>query len=112
VPNVFAPFVGQGRFSEQGQDIQACCQFLDSLTKWLTRFRKLIQCALSRQDYAAAREAFNKMSDAGKDEPATRYLLYKVGVQSGDMDLGAYRDALVRLRTDNNSFRVPGCGMS
>jgi hypothetical protein len=52
------------------------------------------------------------MSDAGKDEPATRYLLYKVGVQSGDMDLGAYRDALVRLRTDNNSFRVPGCGMS
>lgn len=61
---------------------------------WLTLYRKLIQCALSRQDYAAAREAFNKMSGAGKDEPATRYLMYKVGVQSGDMDLGLYRIAL------------------
>jgi len=48
----------------------------------------MIQCALSRQDYAAAREAFNKMSDTGRDEPVTRYLMYKVGLQSGDMDLG------------------------
>lgn len=48
----------------------------------------MIQCALSRQDYAAAREAFNMMSDSGRDEPVTRYLMYKTGLQSGDMDLG------------------------
>jgi len=48
----------------------------------------MIQCALSRQDYAAAREAFNMMSDSGRDEPVTRYLMYKAGLQSGDMDLG------------------------
>jgi hypothetical protein len=27
------------------------------------------------------------MSDSGKDEPATRYLMYKVGLQSGNVDL-------------------------
>lgn len=28
------------------------------------------------------------MSDSGRDEPVTRYLMYKAGLQSGDMDLG------------------------
>jgi hypothetical protein len=54
----------------------------------LTENRKIIQCALSRQDDAAAREAFNKMSDSGKDDPVTRYLMYKVGLRCGDMELG------------------------
>jgi hypothetical protein len=48
----------------------------------------MIQCALSRQDYAAAREAYNMMTDFGRDEPVTRYLMYKAGLRSGDMDLG------------------------
>ncbi|KAF2872932.1 meiosis protein SPO22/ZIP4 like-domain-containing protein [Massariosphaeria phaeospora] len=46
--------------------------------------RKMILCALARQDYAVAQEAFGKMSDTGKDEPITRYLMYKVGLHSGD----------------------------
>jgi hypothetical protein len=52
--------------------------------------RKIVQCALSRQDYAAARAAYNLMSDSGKDENTTRYLMYKVGLQSRDMDLGKH----------------------
>ncbi|KAI8934579.1 hypothetical protein NX059_008277 [Plenodomus lindquistii] len=28
------------------------------------------------------------MPETGKDEPVTRYLMYKVGVQSGDTELG------------------------
>lgn len=50
--------------------------------------RKIIQCALSRQDYAAAREAHKKMSESGRDEPVTRYLMYKAGIQSQDVELG------------------------
>ncbi|KAF2036041.1 SPO22-domain-containing protein [Setomelanomma holmii] len=49
--------------------------------------RKMIQFALSRQNFAAAHEAYNKMADSGRDEPVTRYLMYKVGLQSGNMDL-------------------------
>lgn len=47
----------------------------------------MMQCALSRQNYAAAREAYNKMSDTGKDEPVTQYLMYKVGLHSADDEL-------------------------
>lgn len=50
--------------------------------------RKLIQCASMRQDWVAARAAHSTMPETGKDEPVTRYLMYKVGVQSGDFDLG------------------------
>ncbi|KAH8730487.1 meiosis protein SPO22/ZIP4 like-domain-containing protein [Phaeosphaeriaceae sp. PMI808] len=49
--------------------------------------RKLIQCALSKQDYVAAREAYHLMPEASRDDPMTRYLMYKAGLQSGDVDL-------------------------
>ncbi|KAI4712219.1 hypothetical protein J4E89_002485 [Alternaria sp. Ai002NY15] len=46
--------------------------------------RKIIQCALSRQDFEAAREVHAKMPESGKDEPVTRYLMYKAGLRGGD----------------------------
>ncbi|KAH7075854.1 meiosis protein SPO22/ZIP4 like-domain-containing protein [Paraphoma chrysanthemicola] len=49
--------------------------------------RKIIQCALCQQNFAAAREAYKKMADTGKDDPITQYLMYKVGLQSKDIDL-------------------------
>ncbi|KAF1940662.1 SPO22-domain-containing protein [Clathrospora elynae] len=51
--------------------------------------RKIIQCALSRQDYAAAREVHAKMSDIGRDESVTRYLMYKAGLRSGDTEFAS-----------------------
>ncbi|KAF2839609.1 SPO22-domain-containing protein [Patellaria atrata CBS 101060] len=54
----------------------------------LSKFsRKTILCALARQDFGAAREAFFQMSDSGKDAPLTRYLMYKVAIKGGDTDL-------------------------
>ncbi|KAF2281473.1 SPO22-domain-containing protein [Westerdykella ornata] len=52
-------------------------------------FRKIILCAFSCKNYAGACEAFSQMSDTGKDEPITRYLMYKVALQRGDADLAA-----------------------
>ncbi|KAH7122269.1 meiosis protein SPO22/ZIP4 like-domain-containing protein [Dendryphion nanum] len=49
--------------------------------------RKIMLCALSRQDYVAARETFGKMSDIGRDEPVTRYLLYRAALHTDDLDL-------------------------
>lgn len=53
--------------------------------------RKVIQSALTRQDYAGTREAYSKMLETGRDDPVTKYLMFKVGLQSGDMDLGAHQ---------------------
>ena len=50
--------------------------------------RKIILCALARRDETAAREVFSSMSDSGKDEPTTRFLMYKVAISSDDFDLG------------------------
>lgn len=45
-------------------------------------------CALARHDYAAAREIFSKMSDPGREDRLTRYLMYKVALYGNDPDLG------------------------
>ncbi|KAI0588960.1 SPO22 domain-containing protein [Pyrenophora tritici-repentis] len=51
--------------------------------------RKIIQCAYSRQHYDVARDVHLQMSESGRDEPVTRYLMYKVGLRSGDEDFAA-----------------------
>ena len=45
-------------------------------------------CALARHDYAAAREIFSKMSDPGREDRLTRYLMYKVALYGNDPYLG------------------------
>ena len=51
--------------------------------------RKIIQCALARQDYEAAREVHAKMPESGRNEPVTRYLMYKAGLRGGDEQFAA-----------------------
>ncbi|KAJ5063293.1 meiosis protein SPO22/ZIP4 like-domain-containing protein [Bipolaris maydis] len=48
--------------------------------------RKIIQCAFTCRDYETARSAYARMTETGRDEPVTRYLMYKVALQSGDAD--------------------------
>lgn len=54
----------------------------------LTQHRRIIQCALSSQHYDVAREVHAQMANTGRDEPVTRYLMYKVGLRSQDNDFG------------------------
>ncbi|KAI9795239.1 MAG: hypothetical protein M1835_006135 [Candelina submexicana] len=51
--------------------------------------RKVILCALGRQDPACAREVYNQMSDAGRATPMTKYLMFKVALRGGDTDFAA-----------------------
>lgn len=51
--------------------------------------RKLLLCALAKQDVANAQEIFNNMAQSAKDEPMTRFLMYKVAIRSGDIDLAS-----------------------
>ncbi|RFU28018.1 hypothetical protein B7463_g8334, partial [Scytalidium lignicola] len=51
--------------------------------------RKLLLCALARQDIRSARGIFDSMSDTAKEEPMTRFLMYKIAIRCGDIDLAS-----------------------
>ena len=50
--------------------------------------RKMMICAIARQDFNAARESFFAMPDAARMNPQSRFLLYKVSLRSQDDSLG------------------------
>lgn len=50
--------------------------------------RKLILCALGRQDFTSARETYVQMSEAGRKAPMTMYLMYKVAIRTEDDEMG------------------------
>ncbi|KAK7980960.1 hypothetical protein PG989_013417 [Apiospora arundinis] len=51
--------------------------------------RKLLLCALERNDLDGAKNALMSMSDVAKAQPMTIYLAHKLAVQSGDWDMAA-----------------------
>ncbi|KAE8452848.1 hypothetical protein EG329_013120 [Mollisiaceae sp. DMI_Dod_QoI] len=51
--------------------------------------RKLLLCALARKDIGNAKEMFNSMPDSTRNEPMSRFLMYKIAVRGGDTDLAA-----------------------
>lgn len=51
--------------------------------------RKLLLCALSRQDTNSARDTYGSMSDVARNEPLTRFLMYKISLRCGDMEFAA-----------------------
>ncbi|KAB8288201.1 hypothetical protein EYC80_010206 [Monilinia laxa] len=51
--------------------------------------RKLLLCALGRDDVDCARDVFVSMSDAAREEPLTQFLMYKIAIRSGDVELAA-----------------------
>jgi hypothetical protein len=65
------------------------------------RYRKLIDCALQGGDIQLARETFAIMSEKGKLNPLTQYLMYKVSLKDGDEEFGAKDIALVVIRLLN-----------
>lgn len=53
--------------------------------------RKIILCALESKDFGMATEAFNEMSEAARNEPFTRFLMFKIAIRTSDKDLGMWR---------------------
>ncbi|KAK1544778.1 hypothetical protein CPAR01_02280 [Colletotrichum paranaense] len=51
--------------------------------------RKLILCALGRNNAERARQVFHGMSETAQNEPMTRYLMYKAALRSSDQELAA-----------------------
>lgn len=51
--------------------------------------RKLLLCAIARNDLEAAKSAFYLMTETTQKEHMTQYLMYKAAVRSGDRDLAS-----------------------
>ncbi|TGO41094.1 hypothetical protein BHYA_0027g00390 [Botrytis hyacinthi] len=51
--------------------------------------RKLLLCSLNRGDINSARDIFAAMSDSAKEEPLTRFLMYKIAIRSEEVGLAA-----------------------
>jgi hypothetical protein len=51
--------------------------------------RKLLLCALGRQDIGSARDIFGTMSEVARDEPMTRFLMYKIAIRCGEIEIAA-----------------------
>lgn len=53
----------------------------------LTRIRKLLLCALSRNDLGGVKSAFFSLSEETQKDPTTQYLMYRASIRSGDHEL-------------------------
>ena len=68
--------------------------------------RKLMQCLIGQKDLNQAREIFDRMSKQVQDEDQTRFLLYKVALQSKDATLAqeCLKSILRRHREGNDTI--------
>ncbi|KAK2802668.1 hypothetical protein FQN50_007276 [Emmonsiellopsis sp. PD_5] len=57
--------------------------------------RKLMLCALEKNDTAKARQAFNEMPESSRSDSLTQYLMYRVALIEEDLELA--RDCLAAL---------------
>ncbi|KAH8687536.1 meiosis protein SPO22/ZIP4 like-domain-containing protein [Tricladium varicosporioides] len=51
--------------------------------------RKLLLCALARSDFGSAKDTYGRMPDSTRNEPTTRFLMYKVAVRSQSSELAS-----------------------
>jgi hypothetical protein len=51
--------------------------------------RKLLLCALARQDFGSAREAYGSMPDVAKNESLTRFLMFKIAIRCDEVEFAS-----------------------
>lgn len=66
--------------------------------------RKILLCALSRNDLDAAKSTFFSMSLETQKDPMTQYLMYRTTIRSGDVDIAS--DCLESVARSNISFEL------
>lgn len=51
--------------------------------------RKLLLCAYAKQDFGNAREIYGTMSEVARNEPMTRFLMYKIAIRCKESEVAA-----------------------
>ncbi|MCJ1312329.1 hypothetical protein MMC25_006003 [Agyrium rufum] len=73
--------------------------------------RKLILCYLSIPNYAKAREVYHGMSDTNQARLETQYLMYKIGLRVGDLDLSSLCLSKIYRESDKDATILYACVM-
>lgn len=73
--------------------------------------RKLILCAVARQDHNAARQVFFEMSESAKNAWHTRYLMYKSAIRDGQSDFAAECLDVICRHSDKDATLLYACVM-
>ncbi|PQE09145.1 hypothetical protein CJF32_00010362 [Rutstroemia sp. NJR-2017a WRK4] len=71
--------------------------------------RKLLLCALGRGDIGSARDVFGSMSGTAKEEPLTRFLMYKIAIRSEEVDFAAECLEKVAVSQGNDPTLLYAC---
>ncbi|KAG9232181.1 meiosis protein SPO22/ZIP4 like-domain-containing protein [Amylocarpus encephaloides] len=72
-------------------------------------YRKLLTCALARQDQNSAIEAFTMMPETAKNEPMTRFLMYKIAIRFQLVELAAESLQLISSASTNDPALLYSC---
>lgn len=71
--------------------------------------RKLLLCTLARQDFTNARDIFGAMSDQAKNEPMTRFLMYKVAIRCNETSFAAECLQIISSPSTKDSSLLYAC---
>ena len=52
--------------------------------------RRIMLASIASHDTRSARDAFNNLSHTERESPMSRYLMYKVGLEDHDAELGTF----------------------
>ncbi|TVY81885.1 Sporulation-specific protein [Lachnellula suecica] len=71
--------------------------------------RKLLLCALARKDISSARDIFGSMPLTAQNEPLTRFLMYKIALRSGELELAAESLHIISSTSKKESTLLYAC---
>ncbi|EKG11028.1 Tetratricopeptide-like helical [Macrophomina phaseolina MS6] len=71
--------------------------------------RKLILCAVAKQDHNAARKVFFEMSESARNAPMTRYLMYKSALRDAQPDFAAECLDVICRQSDKDVTLLYAC---
>lgn len=75
----------------------------------LMHHRKLLLCALARQDIGRAREIYTSMPTIVQSEPLTRFVMYKIAIRLGEVGLAAECLEHINSKSDRDSPLLYAC---
>jgi hypothetical protein len=75
----------------------------------LISIRKLLLCAMARKDVGSAREIFSSMPDSAKNEPMSRFLMYKIAIRCGESELAAESLQIISSATAKDPTLLYAC---
>jgi hypothetical protein len=71
--------------------------------------RKLLLCYLAKQEFGNAKDTYGSMSEVAKNEPMTRFLMYKIAIRSDETEFAAECLQVISSSSLKDPTLIYGC---